>query len=69
MNSSFKHNTTSHSHAPSNTTDKIISPLEDQIEFLQEQLKSKDKIKSYLIENPSRNDEVFFAKGSNTKNS
>ena len=34
--------------------------LQDQIEFLQEQLKSKDKIINSLIENLSRNDDVFF---------
>ena len=33
---SLKHNTKSHSQEPSNNTDRIISPLQDQIEFLQE---------------------------------
>ena len=67
---SLKHNTKSHSHEPSHNTDRIISLLQDQIEFPQEQLKSKDKIINSLIENLSRNDDVFFfAKGSNTKNS
>ena len=41
---SLKHNTKSHPHETSNNTDRIISLLEDQIEFLQEQLESKDKI-------------------------
>ena len=58
---SLKHNTKSHSHEPSNNTDRIISLLQDQIEFLQEQLKSKDKIINSLIENLSRNDDVFFS--------
>ena len=57
---SLKHNTKSHSHEPSNNTDRIISLLQDQIEFLQEQLKSKDKIINSLIENLSRNDDAFF---------
>ena len=57
---SLKHNTKSHSHEPSNNTDRIISLLQDQIEFLQEQLKSKDKIINLLIENLSRNDDVLF---------
>ena len=57
---SLKHNTKSHSHEPSNNTDRIISLLQDQIEFLQE-LKSKDKIINSLIENLSRNDDVFFS--------
>ena len=51
---SLKHNTKSHSHEPSNNTDIIISLLQDQIEIMQEQLKS-------LIENLSRNDDVFFS--------
>ena len=59
---SLKHNTKSHSHEPSNNTDRIISQLQDQIEFLQEQLKSKDKIINSLIGNLSRNDDVFFRK-------
>ena len=58
---SLKHNTKSHSHEPSNNTDRIISLLQDQIEFLQKQLKSKDKIINSLIENLSRNDDVFFS--------
>ena len=58
---SLKHNTKSHSHEPSNNTDRIISLLHDQIEFLQEQLKSKDKIINSLIESLSRNDDVFFS--------
>ena len=66
---SLKHNNKSHSHEPSNNTDRITSLLQDQIEFRQEQLKSKDKIINSFIENLSRNDDVFFfAKGSNTKN-
>ena len=59
---SLKHNTKFHSHEPSNNTDRIISQLQDQIEFLQKQLKSKDKIINSLIENLSRNDDVFFRK-------
>ena len=66
---SLKYNNKSHSHEPSNNTDRIIFLLQDQIEFLQEQLKSKDKIINSLIENLTRNDDVFFAKDSNTKNS
>ena len=58
---SLKRNTKSHSHEPSNNTDRIISLLQDQIEFLQEQLKSKDKIINSLIENLSRNDDLFFS--------
>ena len=58
---SLKHNSKSHSHETSNNTDKIISLLQDQIEFLQKQLKSKDKIINSLIENLSRNDDVFFS--------
>ena len=58
---SFNHNTKSHSHEPNNNTDRIISLLQGQIEFLQEQLKSKDKIINSLIENLSRNDDVFFS--------
>ena len=58
---SLKHNTKSHSHEPSNYTDRIISLLQDQIEFLQEQLKSKNKIINSLTENLSRNDDVFFS--------
>ena len=58
---SLKRNTKSHSHEPSNITDRIISLLQDQIEFLQEQLKSKDKIINSLIENLSRNDDLFFS--------
>ena len=57
----LKPNTKSHSHEPSNNTERIISLLQDQIEFLQEQLKSKDKIINSLIENLSRNDDVFFS--------
>ena len=56
---SLRHNTKSHSQEPSNNTDRIISMLQDQIEFLQEQLKSKDKIITSLIENLSRNEDVF----------
>ena len=60
---SLKHNTKSHSHKPSNNTNRIISLLQDQIEFLQKQLKSKDKIINSLIENLSRNGDCFFRKG------
>ena len=58
---SLKHNNKSHSHETSNNTDRIISLLQDQIEFLQEQLKSKDKIINSLTENLSRNDDIFFS--------
>ena len=58
---SLKPNNKSHSQETSNNTDRIISLLQDQIEFLQEQLKSKDKIINSLIENLSRNDDVFFS--------
>ena len=67
---SLKHNTKSHSHEPSINTDRMISLLQVQIEFLKEQLKSNDEIINSLIENLSRNDDAFFsAKGSNTKSS
>ena len=36
---SLKHNTKSHSHEPSSNIDRIISLLQDQMGFLQEQLK------------------------------
>ena len=58
---SLKPNNKSHSQETSNDTDRIISLLQDQIEFLQEQLKSKDKIINSLIENLSRNDDAFFS--------
>ena len=45
---SLKHNT-SHSHQPSNGIDRIISLLQDQIEFLQEQLRSKHKFSSIIL--------------------
>ena len=57
----LKHNTKSHSHEPSNNTNRIISLLQDQIEFLQEHLTLKDKIINSLIKNISRNDDVFFS--------
>ena len=44
----------------SDNTNRTICLLQDQIEFLQEQLKSKDKIINSLIESLSRNDDVFF---------
>ena len=44
----------------------IISLLQNQIEFLQEQLKSKDKIINSLIENLSRNNDVFFSQKATT---
>ena len=47
-------------HNASNNTDRIISLLQDQIEFLQEELKSENKIVNSLIESLSRNDDVFF---------
>ena len=58
---SLKRNTKSDSHEPSNNTNRIISLLQDQIEFLQEQLKSKNKITNSLVENLSRNGDVFFS--------
>ena len=57
----LKHNTKSHSHEPSNNTNRIISLLQDEIEFLQEHLTLKDKIINSLIKNISRNDDVFFS--------
>ena len=66
---SLTHNTTFHSNEPSSNTNRIIFLLQHQIEFLQEQLKSKDTIINSIIENLSRNGDVFFAKGSNTENS
>ena len=61
---SLKHNTTSHSFKPSKNTDRKISLLQDQTEFLQEQVKSKEKVISSLIENLSSKHDVFFlAKG------
>ena len=59
---SLKSNSKSHSQETSNNTDRIISLLQDQIEFLQKQLKFKDKIINSLIENLSRNGDVFFRK-------
>ena len=47
-------------HNTSNNTNRIISLLQDQIEFLQEELKSENKIVNSLIESLSRNDDVFF---------
>ena len=58
---SLKHNTNSQSQEPSNNTDRIISLLQDQIEFLYEQLKSKDKIINSLIVNLFRNDDLYFS--------
>ena len=58
---SGKRNTKSHSHEPSNNTNRIISLLQDQIEFLQEQVKSKDKIINSLKQNLFRNDDIFFS--------
>ena len=43
---SLKQNTTPHSREPSNNSIRIISLLQDQIEFLQEHLKSKLQIPS-----------------------
>ena len=57
----LKYNTKSHSHEPSNNTNRIISLLQDEIEFLQEHLTLKDKIINSLIKNLSRNDDVFFS--------
>ena len=64
MNSLLDSNTTSHSNEPN--TDRIISLLQDQIEFLQEQLKSKDKIINSLKENISRNECMFFSQKATT---
>ena len=67
---SLKHSTKSHTHEPTNDNDRIISLLQDQIEFLQEELKSKDKIINSFIETLSRNDDVFFSqKAANSKSS
>ena len=57
---SLKHNTRSHSHEPSSNTGRIVSLLQDKMEFLQEQLKSKNKIINSLTENLSRNGGVLF---------
>ena len=57
----LKQNTKSHSHKTSNNTDRIISLFQDQIEFLQEHLKLKDKIINSPMKNLSRNDDVFFS--------
>ena len=46
---SLKPSSKSHSQETSNNTDRIISLLQDQIAFLQEQLKSKDKIITSLM--------------------
>ena len=51
---SLKRNTTSHAHKPCKNTERIISLPQDRVEFLQKQLKSKDKIINSLIENPSQ---------------
>ena len=64
MNSLLDSSTTSHSNEPN--TDRIISLLQDQIEFLQEQLKSKDKIINSLKENISRNECMFFSQKATT---
>ena len=56
---SLKHSNKSHSQETSNN--RIIFLLQDQIEFLQERPKSKDKITNSLIENLSRNDDAFFS--------
>ena len=58
---SLKPNNKSNSQGTSNNIGWIISLLQDQIEFPQEQLKSKDKIIKSLIANLSRNDDVFFS--------
>ena len=50
---SLKHNTKSRSHESSNNTDRIISLLQAQIEFLKEQLKSKEKMINLLTEHLS----------------
>ena len=63
---SLRYNTKSHSHEPSNNTNRIISLLQDQIGFLQEQLKSKGKIINSLIENLCRNGDVFFSQKAET---
>ena len=51
---SLKRNTTSHAHKLCKNTERIISLPQDRVEFLQKQLKSKDKIINSLIENPSQ---------------
>ena len=57
----LKHNTTFHSHKSSNSTERITSLLQDQIEFLQEQLKSNDEIINFHTENLSRNADMLFS--------
>lgn len=59
---SIKHSATSRSHQPSNNTERIIFLQQDQTEFLQEELKSKEKIEDVFFL-------LFFAKNSNTKHS
>ena len=53
---------TSHSHEPFTNTGGIIYLLQDQIELLQEQQKSKNETTNSLIGNRSRNDDVLFRK-------
>ena len=53
---------TSHSHEPFTNTGGIIYLLQDQIELLQEQRKSKNETTNFLIGNRSRNDDVLFRK-------
>ena len=46
---SIKHNATSCSHQPSNNIERIIFLQQDQTEFLQEELKSKEKIEDVFF--------------------
>lgn len=46
---SIKHSATSRSHQPSNNTERIIFLQQDQTEFLQEELKSKEKIEDVFF--------------------
>ena len=57
---------TSHSHEPFTNTGGIIYLLQDQIELLQEQQKSKNETTNSLIANRSRNDDVLFSQKATT---
>ena len=59
---SLKHNTKSHSPEPSNNTDRMISLLQVQIEFLKEQLKSNDEIINSLRKSFQKRRCIFFCK-------
>ena len=57
---------TSHSHEPFTNTGGIIYLLQDQIELLQEQQKSKNETTNSLIANRSINDDVLFSQKATT---